>query len=260
MNTLMMLSLALATPESDGVSWTREKAKTLQKGQKELGVFGPLRWGLGNDWEIQTQKLLLFVAPGAQAKKQLWTWGDHQIAGGFGGVYATPLLNIIAKDGIGGVLAPDIQIPKTPKFKFTGHYTWQPNEHAVTLFQRADWVPFAGNYDEEAVLREGGFPYTSIDAPMAYPRSVVLRSGLATQTGFVFDGPFHPRWHYEWRGSFWMLPGLTSSRQAIESQMLLRFLIKPDRALQVGVYYTRNDFPYGRQWHLLPTVDARWAW
>ena len=119
MMILMMLGLAWANPNSEDISWTREKAETLERGQKEIGIFGPLRWGLGNDWEIRTQKLLLFIAPGAQAKKQLWTNNSHQIAGSVGGIYATPLLNILAKDGIGGVLAPDIQIPKIPKLKLT---------------------------------------------------------------------------------------------------------------------------------------------
>ena len=258
--TLFSASIATAEPEYSTVPWTKEQAQSLQKGEKEIGIFGPLRLGFGEGWEAQIQPLLFFWAPGAMFKKELWSEGDHQISLSTGGVYAPPLLNTLARKGIGGVLAPDIEIPKLPKLKLIGHYTWQPNQHAMTLWQRIDVVPLAGQYDEAAVLEEGGFPYTSIDAPLAYSRSAVFRSGLGLQTGIVFHGSFAARWQYEWKSALWVLPTLDAHRWSYEEQLLLRFVPKANRAWQLGAIYTISDFPYGRQWHILPTIDSRWFW
>ena len=258
--TMLWSLTAQAEPEYSTVPWTKEQAQSLQKGEKEIAVFGPLRLGLGKGWDIQIQPIAFFWAPGAMAKKELWSEGDHQIAMSMGGLYPTPLLNTLARAGIGGVLAPDIEIPKLPKLKLMGHYTWQPNQHAMTVWQRIDVVPMAGQYDEDEVIEAGGFPYTSIDAPLAYPRTAVLRSGLALQTGVVFHGSFAARWQYEWKSGFWILPTLDDHRWAYEEQMMLRFLPKPNRALQLGTICTITEFPYGLQWHLLPTLDARWFW
>ena len=256
----MWSSLAHAEPEYSTVPWTKEQAQVLEKGDKEVGIFGPLRLGLGNGWEGSVQPILFFWAPGAMVKKELWADGDHQLAISTGGVYAPPLINLLARDGIGGVLAPDIVVPKLPKLKLIGHYTFQPNQHGMTVWQRIDVVPGAGLYDEDEVLSEGGFPYTSIDAPLAYSRSVVYRSGMGLQSGVVFHGSFAPKWQYESRSALWIHPNLDDHQWSIEAQLMLRFLPKPDRAIQLGTVYTMSDFPYGRQWHLLPTVDMRWYW
>ena len=253
-------SLAKAEPEYSPVPWTKEQAHSLDKGEKETGIFGPLRLGFGKGWEGSIQPVLFFWAPGAMVKKELWGEGNHQLALSSGGVYAAPLLNLLAREGIGGVLAPDIVVPKLPKLKLIGHYTFQPNQHGLSLWQRLDVVPGAGQYDDAAVLDEGGFPYTSIDAPMAYSRTVVFRSGIGLQTGLIFHGSFAARWQYECKSAIWVHPNLDEHQWSVEEQLMLRFLPKPDRAVQIGAVYTVSDFPYGRQWHLLPTLDVRWFW
>ena len=73
----------------------------------------------------------VFWAPGAMVKKELWADGDHQLAISTGGLYAPPLLNLLARDGIGGVLAPDIVVPtsKAPSLIWALYIPTQSAQH-----------------------------------------------------------------------------------------------------------------------------------
>jgi hypothetical protein len=253
-------SLATAT-EVPEVLWTKDRSTTLSAGHKELGLFGPLRFGLENDWEIRVQPVLIFLSPGVQAKKTISEKDKHSFGVDMGLTYPAPLLNLLAREGTGGVLAPDIAIPKSPKLMSTARYTFEISKaHYLSLWQRVDLAPLAGSYDEESVLKSGQFPFTSIDAPLAYPRTAILRESIAIQTGVVLDGDIHKRWEYEVKTAMWVLPNLSENNWAFESHGIIRFLIKPDRALQTGMIYSLAEYPYGKQWHILPTIDARWYW
>lgn len=257
---LFQASLATAAEEPD-VLWTKDRSTTLPAGQKELGLFGPLRFGLENDWEIRIQPVLIFLSPGMQAKKRISVKEKHSFGIDMGISYPAPLLNFLAREGTGGVLAPDIAIPKSPKLMSTARYSFELSKsHYLSLWQRVDLAPLAGRYDDEAVLKAGQFPFTSVDAPLAYQRTVIFREGISLQTGLIFDGDIHKRWEYEVKAAMWVLPTLSENNWAFESHSIIRFLIKPDRVLQAGMIYSLAEYPYGKQWHVLPTIDARWHW
>ncbi len=86
-------------------------AYTLPAGRFEVGLFGPLRWGLSDDLELSAHPLWFFTWPAVTAKKQLYHGGRLTVATSHSLEIPTPFLRLIQVEGTGGIIPTDNELP-----------------------------------------------------------------------------------------------------------------------------------------------------
>jgi len=92
--------------------WRPETAYTLPQGRLEFGLFQPVRWGQSDDREISFYKLSIFVMPGITLKQRQGEHNQWTISSTNSVYYPTPLLKMLAKEGTGGLISPEFEIPQ----------------------------------------------------------------------------------------------------------------------------------------------------
>ena len=117
----------------------QEQALVLPKGTQQIGVFGPLRVGLGNGMELQTQPVFNLLAPNISIKKELHNLDSRVVSIQTDINYSSFLISTLARDGIGGILAPDIAVPNRLDFNMCD-FTMRLKRNGVMEHVRLDLV------------------------------------------------------------------------------------------------------------------------
>ena len=84
---VLLFSSAIAQEE-----WLSGTAHTLQKGQWEVGLFQPVRWGQGDNREISFFKVTSFFMPNVKIKQQWAQNNGWTLSSSHSFYYPTPLL------------------------------------------------------------------------------------------------------------------------------------------------------------------------
>ncbi len=168
-------------------------------------------------------------------------------------VYPTPLLRIIQKKGIGGIIAEDPTIPEMP------HMLSLRSEiiMSVILSPRHYFTGKAG----VAVAAHSGDPdsRTTIDLPIVYPRLAPYYNRFGINGGVDLQGPITGQVNYFLDADIFWFPGMAENI-FFEQKGLLRWKISSGWLLEIGCKLTYGQYPYGEQWHLLPLFDMQWLW
>ena len=89
-----------------------DTARTLEQGRLETGVFQRARYGLTDQTELALHPLLALAAPHMGVKVR-WTDGATvALATRHTVDWPTPLLSLTAREGSGGLLPPDVEVPQ----------------------------------------------------------------------------------------------------------------------------------------------------
>ena len=105
----ILASFSLLTGEAR--LWDLHSAYPMPKGRWEVGIFQPMRYGLNEGLEYSTHPLLFFVMPNISLKISQKDIGGYKTATRLKVFYPTPLLNMVARKGIGGLIDPNIVMP-----------------------------------------------------------------------------------------------------------------------------------------------------
>ena len=97
----------------------------------EMGLFQPFRYGYSESIEYSVHPLWFFVMPNFTLKKSQNDIAGFTSASQYKIVYPTPFLNMIAKEGIMGIIAPDFQMP--PMLGFSASWLMSKNMAGVNL-------------------------------------------------------------------------------------------------------------------------------
>ena len=244
-------NLLAAEPESTAASETLAfagpTAYTVAPGRFEVGLFGPLRYGLTENVELSTHPIWFFVAPNLRAKVA-WHQGEHiQVSTNSSITYPTPILRLLSMEGAGGVHPPDRAIP-----------------HIVSLFNEVvATTDLGGHYLSAGAGIQiaptfGESQMVSIDVAVVYPRTAAF---FTTATGHLrahLLGPIAGPLHYELSAQAFLFPGADGSF-ALEQSTGLRWQSCDCFSAQAGLLLTHGAYPFGTDTRLLPLFELAWA-
>lgn len=225
----------------------------LEKGQKEIGICHPLRLGRTDKTEFSIHPILGFVIPNFKMKSKLSSSENLENAYFLKLTYPTPLLKMVQKKGIGGLIAED------PNFKPIPHLLVSElgvistkimkEKYYVSAFGSMAFTTGIGVVDERI----------TIDLPYFYPRMSMYNSDYTLISGLNFTGPLWRNIGFDFGASMRYTFGSDQSL-AFEIRDNLFWQFKPNMKLLLGYDLYFAEYPFGNQWDLIPTIDLRYKW
>ena len=237
---------ALVAWAEDGAFRSEGTAFTLPKGRMEAGLGTPWSWGLNARTEISSYVLYDALVPGAGIKR-LWLAGPRMYLASMHSVYSpTPLLNLLSREGTGGIIPPDNKIPF---FLASGNYVLMTlpfhERHAATLRLGGK---LCGSMGENTL--------ETIDYFMVYARSAAWHTGYSFDAGIDLRGTAWRGFHYRFAGDFFLMPGMKGAWET-EQTGLISWRWHERLAISAGARYVAGAFPFGVDWMIFPLADIR---
>ena len=250
MTPVLIALLAVAAPAANaGAGTSHGTAEVFDKGEWEVGVYAPLRRGMGNGLEVSIHPLVALLSPHLAVKKAWSTDGAWAIASRHSVMYPTPLLRTLAREGTGGIIVADAVIPPT-----------LASDHrfiATTALGESTDLSLSARAMVGAALGESDWP--SIDMPLSYTRTAAYRDGVATAAGVHVDGTLVGPLFYRVDIDGWWLPN-SDATWATEVKTTVHWRPSDGFTAQAGGTAVIGEYPYGTNWHVLPSFDLIWRW
>jgi len=231
-------------------NWHSGTALLLPEGRMEIGIFQPLRYGWSKSIEFTIHPLAAFIIPNLSMK---WSHGQkngyiyatrHSIS------YPTLLLRAVSKEGIGGLISPEFEIPHI--VSIYNEIIMSKAISANHLLSYKAGIAFAlksADLDERA----------TIDLPIIFPRTAAYYHGYNFLIGGDLQGKFFQKWNYLFDADLFYTPD-GEENFAFEHKVLLLWNKSERFQVCLGYKLVYGEYPFGRQWHLLlPIVDLQWA-
>ncbi|MBN1558640.1 hypothetical protein JW998_00205 [candidate division KSB1 bacterium] len=233
-------------------NWSAGTAHLLPENRVEIGLFQALRYGYSESLEFSTHPVLFFIVPNFLIK-----WG-HQPVGGFavasqhGLSHPSPILRILGRQGIGGIISPEFPVPAILSFQnelLLSRPLW--NNHLFT-------ASLAFNFAVKSAPLD---PRTTIDLPIIYIRSGVYYHDYGFKLGGDIKGKLAGRWMYLLNGDGYYYPKApANTNMAFEQKGMLFWNKSSGFQVCIGYVLSYGEYPFGTQWHLLPLADVQWSW
>lgn len=232
--------------------WSSGTAHSLPAGRFEMGLFQPMRYGCSDALEFSAHPLLFFVSPNFDAKINYGDLGGITIASSHGLTYPTHLMRLVAKEGIGGLISPEFDIPHI--------ISWQ-NELLISAEMLGSHLLTAKLAWNTAYKSGPLDPRTTIDLPVVYARTGVYYHDYGWRFGADLKGPLFWRWGYSLDGDVFYYPKADPDiNMAFEHKGLLFWNKSTGFQLCLGYLLSYGEYPFGTQWHILPLIDLQWGW
>jgi len=227
------------------IFWTNSTAETMEKGYFEIGIFNSLKYGLTKDIQLETSPINFFYMPNLKLRKK---WLNHNkviLSTEHFINYPTIFLNLISKNGIGGILPPTTEFPNFVLFD---------NSVLATFGSKIKFTTYAG-----LVLSIGGInnKNLTIDYPLIYPRLSAYYNkssvyyGVATNFNLSIikiDLGF----------KMFVLPEKNSvDLSHLEQKTVLSYQFKNWILFDLGYIFSTGDYPYGKDTKIFPIFDTR---
>jgi hypothetical protein len=233
-------------------TWSTGTAELLEPRRVELGLFQPLRYGFSETLEFSMHPLLFFVIPNFDMK-----WAHGEVAGfkltsAHGLTYPSLLMNLVAREGIGGMISPEFDIPHILSFQNALLASREViNGHLLTGTVGLNFAVKSDELDER----------TTIDLPLMYPRMGVYYNDFGFRVGADMKGPLFKRFGYAVDAELFYYPTADADvNSAFEHKGLLFWNKSSGFQICAGYLLSHGEYPFGTQWHLLPLVDLQWGW
>ena len=232
-----------------GILQAGDTAYPLEKGQRKMGVFQPRIYGMNNNLEISTHPLLFFVKPNVKVKKYHGEYKGLGIASRFSFDYPTPLLKLIQREGIFGILSKDPDIGDIPiLFVFQGELLVTKKSADYSLTGKAGLSICPGCEIDSRHL---------VDLPLAYPRMAVYHHGFASNVGLDLDYIYSEKISLKTDIDLFIIP---DEDVFIENKFMINYQFSPKYTLTGGIKLTQGTYPFGKQLDIFPLIDLSWSW
>ena len=231
--------------------WSSASAYTLQEKRIQIGLFQPLRYGYSHNMEFSVHPILFFIVPNFEVKWAHGKTGPFDLATSHSFYYPTYLLRTISREGTGGIISPEFDIP---------HMFAVYNEVIGTMqFRESNFLTL--NAGVAIASRFGKLDKrTSIDLPLIYYRLDVFYNKFQLRFGANIQGKIAGRWQYLADGEFFIIPG-KENKKAFEHKGLVLWNKSDTFQISAGYKLVYAEYPFGTQWHLLlPLIDIQKAW
>jgi hypothetical protein len=254
LSKLILVVLAgsiLCAKEKNANIWSAGSAYVLPQKRIEIGLFQPLRYGYSTHIEWSVHPLLFFIMPNFSIK---WSHGfskDFTFATRHSLYYPTLLLRTISREGTGGIISPEFEIPHMLAFNNEILISREiGNGYLITGKTGISLATKFGSLDER----------TTIDLPMVYNRLLVFYHGYQLRFGVEMQGKIYGKWRLLLDGDYFYIPGVEHNK-AFEHKGLILWHISDQTEISLGYKLNYGEYPYGSQWHLLlPIFDIQKAW
>jgi len=228
--------------------WSSNTTKTLQKGRKEIGLFGPLKFGLKDSMEISVHPLAFFIIPNVELKKYWTSFGVFDLASKHKFVYPTLLYNVISKEGIGGLLPATSTIPQM--------FTFNNNVMIGTTIN--EYLIITANVGLDLTLSFGDSNFPEIEYHIIYPRTYSYNNLFTPYLGINFTGKFFANIYYEYKfTAFFMTNNYEGS--ILENKLKFQWNISDKFAVKGGAILTYGEYPYGQDGKVFPVFDLMYG-
>lgn len=238
-----------ALAQSVAQVWSGPRADTLPQGRWEVGVFSPLKYGLTDRVELSTHPLAFFVLPNISAKI---SWNDDRpwrLSTRHGLHYPTLALNLVSREGTGGVLPVETDVPHIIA---TSHEMLATTN--VPLWRR--WFTIRLGFTVAA--RFGGERLPIIELPVLFPRTASYRSFGTGHAGIALEGELVGPLYYLFDITTFIIPGVDGAF-TFENTTHLSWRPSTRFMLLAGARTVYGGYPYGERVHVLPMIDAKFG-
>lgn len=248
---ILCVDCELSYAQNANRNWSDGTAFTLPENRFEVGIFQPLRYGLSETIEVSAHPLMFFVMPNVTVKLQQINTEEFVISTKHTLLYPTWILKLIAREGTGGIISPEFDIPDM--FEFYNEVllsTTLLSDHLLTGKAGLTLSTKFGKLDKR----------TTIDLPLVYHRLLVFYSGYGLRLGADIEGKLAGSFSYLFDVDYFYTPG-QKFNESLESKALIFWRWSERSELCLGVKLVYGEYPFGTQWHLLlPLIDYRYAW
>jgi len=241
--------------------WDAHSAYLLPQKRWEMGLFQPFRYGYSETIEYSVHPLWFFVMPNFSLKKSQSDFAGFTSASQYKIVYPTTFLNMIAKEGIMGIIAPDFQMP--PMLGLSASWLMSKNMSGVDLTLKGGLdLGFAfGDLDTRS----------TIDIPLVYHRLGVYYNKWSIHTGLDIQKNLTQKFTVLFDLDIKLLPGLAEAQTdpdvsklmgeySLEHKLLLIWNKSENFRILTGYKFVMGEYPYGSDMRLLPYIPMAETW
>ena len=235
--------------------WSAGTADTLPAGRVEFGVFQPLRWGITDAVDLESHIGLFALVPNLTVKLAWLRTPDFSLATEHTLTCPTPGLEMMSREGIGGILPANTRVPVIFTF-------------SEALFVTAEHHPGQLVTGKLGLIIGHGFGRSTlptIDLPVVYPRTSAWHDHVAINAGLDFDGTLWGPIDYQVDVDLWLLPHPDARAPhpeatiAFEQSTLLVWRATPRISVYLGYKAVWGQYPFGDRWDILPLFDVQFA-
>jgi len=229
--------------------WDAHSAYLLPQKRWEMGLFQPFRYGYSESIEYSVHPLWFFIMPNFSLKKSRDDIAGFTSASQYKIVYPTPFLNMIAKEGIMGIIAPDFQMP--PMLGLSASWLMSKNMSGVdlTLNGGLDLGFSFGDLDTRS----------TIDLPLVYHRLGVYYNNWGFHTGLDVQKKISEKIGALADIDLILLPGLNGN-YSLEHKLLISWNKSEHFRVLTGYKFVMGEYPYGSDMRLLPYIPMAETW
>lgn len=250
MKNVVSLIFVMTALFASNNKWNSHSAYIIEKGRWEFGLFQPLRYGYTKTSEFSVHPGWFFLMPNIEIKESQTSVLGFKSASQYRLVYPTPLLNVLSRKGIGGLIAPEHKIPTMFSFAGTLIGSKKIGRFDLTL---------NGGIDIGVVLGELN-PLSTIDLPLVYHRLGVFYNGWGVHSGFDIQTLVTKKIEVLFDSDILFLPGL-DGEYSLENKLLISWNKSNNYRIMTGYKLVLGEFPYGEDIRVLPyfPVLERWV-
>ncbi len=258
---IISLTILASIMSGNPNQWNSHSAHVILEKRLEIGLFQPLRYGIKENLEFSTYPIWFFVIPNVSFKKPYKDIAGFKIASRFSTAYPTPLLNILSKNGIGGLMDPNLTVP--PMVSISGTLLMSKKKFGtMTTFKTgADIGLVMGELDERS----------NIDLPIVYHRLEIFHNKWGIHTGLDVTKDISEQFTLFIDLDLRLLPGLEkykpdknyqlhSGNYSIEHKLLLIWNYSSSFRVITGYKLIAGEYPYGKEVRLLPYIPVLEKW
>ena len=229
--------------------WDAHSAYLLPQKRWEMGLFQPFRYGYSESIEYSVHPLWFFVMPNFSLKKSQSDFAGFTSASQYKMVYPTPFLNMIAKKGTMGIIAPEFRMP--PMLGLSASWLMSKNMSGVNLTLNGGLdLGFAfGDLDKRS----------TIDIPLVYHRLGVYYNKWGIHVGADVQKYISEKIGVLVDLDLRLLPGLKGN-YSLEHKLLISWYKSENFRVLTGYKFVMGDYPYGSDMRLLPYIPMAETW
>jgi hypothetical protein len=242
---LIKLSILLLLVSSGFTS--SESAHLLEKGDREIGFFQPLRLGYSENIELSTHPISMFTMPNISVKIRHEKYG---IASRHRFVYPTPLMRIFQKKGMFGLITPVADVGEVP------HIFVFQNELFKSISLDKTLLTFKAGFTF-SLVSEKLDERLSVDLPLIYPAMGEFFNGYKFNLGTDARHHFSDQFSVLLDGDVVIIP---TEDIFWESKLLGEYQLNDKWGILLGTKLTYGHYPFGTQTRLLPLIDITYRW
>ena len=233
----------------------------MPKKRWEIGLFQPFRYALSDNIEYSTHPLWFFVIPNIALKRSHSDLAGYKTASQLKLFYPTPLLNIVARQGIGGLIDPNIIMPPMLGIAGTAIASRTVFGLRTTFNAGVDLGIAMGELDMRS----------TIDLPLIYHRLGVFYNQWGLHTGVDLQAKLADKVKLHLDIDLRLLPGISkdhpqqfftifSGENVVEHKLLLIWNRSQSFRVITGYKLVTGQYPYGHDMRILPYIPLLERW